>query len=109
MAAIAREGKSALLHGDWARLGALMNENHALQRELGGSGEPNEQLIRAALDAGAAGAKLAGAGGGGTIVALWTDPDPAPLEAALRAAGAAALYRPEPVSGLALETREEDA
>lgn len=94
-AEIALEGKRALLAGDWAALGALMDENHALQRDLGGSGEPNERLIAAAREAGAPGAKLAGAGDGGTIVALWPQDDAAPLERALEAAGAAALWRPE--------------
>ena len=101
--AIAREGKTALLRAEWPRFGALMNENHAIQRGLGGSGESNERLVAAALGAGALGAKLAGAGGGGTIVALWTHEDAAPLESALRAAGATALYRPEPVPGVAIE------
>jgi mevalonate kinase len=104
VAAIAREGKTALLRADWPRLGALMNENHAIQRGLGGSGESNERLVAAALAAGALGAKLAGAGGGGTIVALWTRDDASPLESALRAAGATALYRPEPVRGVAIES-----
>ncbi len=103
VAAIAGEGKTALLRAEWARFGALMNENHAIQRGLGGSGESNERLIAAALGAGAQGAKLAGAGGGGTIVALWTDADVMPLESALRAAGATAFYRPEPVCGVRLE------
>jgi galactokinase/mevalonate kinase-like predicted kinase len=103
MAAIAREGKAALLHGDWAALGALMNENHAATRSLGGSADAVERLVEAALGAGAPGAKLAGAGGGGTIAVLWPDPDPAPLERALHGAGAAALYRPAPVAGVRLE------
>jgi galactokinase/mevalonate kinase-like predicted kinase len=103
MAAIAREGKSALLHADWAALGALLDENHALTRELGGSADPVERLIAAARRAGAPGAKLAGAGGGGTIAVLWPDPDAARLERALRDAGAAALYRPAPVEGVRLE------
>jgi galactokinase/mevalonate kinase-like predicted kinase len=103
VAAIAREGKTALLRADWPRLGALMNENHAIQRDLGGSGAPNEKLIEAALGAGALGAKLAGAGGGGTIVALWTAPDAGPLERALAAAGATALYRPSPAPGVEIE------
>jgi len=100
MAALGAAGKRALLERDYRSLGALMNENHALVRELGASGEPNERLIAAALAAGAPGAKLAGAGDGGTIVALWPHPDPAPLEAALRRAGAAALYRPHPEPGV---------
>jgi len=100
---IAREGKTALLRSDWERLGTLMNENHALQRGLGGSGESNERLVAAALAAGALGAKLAGAGGGGTIVALWPGADVERLEAALRAAGAASFHRPEVCTGVALE------
>lgn len=103
--AIARQGKKALLLQDWATLGNLMNENHALQRDLGGSGEANEQLIEAALTAGAPGAKLAGAGGGGTIIALWPGEDTAPLEAALRAAGAAETYRLEVAPGVTLIER----
>ena len=96
-------GKSALQRRDWSALGRLMNENHALQRGLGGSGPANEKLIAAALAAGARGAKLAGAGGGGTVVALWTEPDARPLESALRAAGAVVLWRPVLAPGVRLE------
>jgi len=103
---IARMGKKALLTADWPLLGRLMNENHAIQRDLGGSGESNEKLIAAALEAGALGAKLAGAGHGGTIIALWLRPDYAPLEEALRAAGASAIYRPEVAAGVMVEKIE---
>jgi galactokinase/mevalonate kinase-like predicted kinase len=89
---IARMSKTAILMGDWKLLGELMNENHAIQRELGGSGESNEHLIDAALEAGALGAKLAGAGDGGTIIVLWLDDDPLPLEEALKRAGATDMY-----------------
>ena len=107
MAAIGLAGKRALLARDFAELGRLMNENHALVRDIGGSGEANEALIAASLAAGAPGAKLAGAGDGGTIVALWPFADAAPLEEALRRAGAAALYRPERVPGVRLEAAAE--
>lgn len=100
---IARIGKKALLTADWPLLGRLMNENHAIQRDLGGSGESNERLIAAALEAGALGAKLAGAGDGGTIIALWPWPDSAPLEEALRRAGAAEIYRPQVAPGAIIE------
>jgi mevalonate kinase len=96
-------GKKALVTEDWAGLGRLMNENHAIQRDLGGSGESNERLIAAALDAGAPGAKLAGAGDGGTIIALWPWSDMTPLEQALRAAGASALYPLQVTSGVCAE------
>jgi galactokinase/mevalonate kinase-like predicted kinase len=104
---IARMGKKAVIVADWPMLGRLMNENHAIQRILGGSGESNEQLISAALGAGALGAKLAGAGDGGTIIALWPWEDAGPLEEALLRAGASEIYRPEVVPGVMVEKDEQ--
>jgi mevalonate kinase len=100
---IARMGKKALILQDWPMLGRLMNENHAIQRDLGGSGESNERLITAALAAGAPGAKLAGAGSGGTVIALWPWEDAAPLERALHDAGASTIYRLEVAPGVMIE------
>jgi galactokinase/mevalonate kinase-like predicted kinase len=100
---LARMGKKALLMRDWPTLGHLMNENHAIQRALGGSGESNERLIAAALEAGALGAKLAGAGSGGTIIALWPWEDATLLEGTLRAKGASATYRLEVAPGAIIE------
>ena len=99
---LAREGKKALLEADWELLGRLMNENHAIQRDLGGSGAENERLIDAALRNGALGAKLAGAGDGGTIIALHPEPDL--LGAKLKEAGASRILFPRPVAGARLET-----
>lgn len=75
IAGLAKEGKRAVLNGDWQALGDMMNQNHAIIRDLGGSGEANERLIEAAIAGGAWGAKLAGAGGGGTVIAVSSDPD----------------------------------
>lgn len=99
---LAREGKKALLQADWECLGAMMNEQHAIQRELGGSGEANERLIRAALEVGAWGAKLAGAGGGGTIALLHPDPEAAAEQ--LLAAGAARTLTIQTSEGLVVES-----
>jgi len=52
-----------------------MNQNHGIQQDLGASGKENDRLIEIALKNGALGAKLAGAGGGGTIIALHPKPD----------------------------------
>lgn len=98
IAMLARLGKRALLAGDWATLGALMNENHALVAALGGSGPANDRLIEAARAAGAYGAKLAGAGGGGTILVLAEDREK--VSRALVEAGAVSLMTPEPTPGL---------
>jgi galactokinase/mevalonate kinase-like predicted kinase len=101
IAVLARQGKRAFLMGDWEWLARLMNENHAIQRDLGGSGPANEKLIAAALDAGALAAKLAGAGRGGTIIALH--PDPHSIEPALTAAGAHLVIYPQPAPGVTVE------
>jgi len=101
---LARMGKKAILEGDWTLLGQLMNENHSIQRALGGSGESNERLITAAMEAGALGAKLAGAGDGGTIIALWPWPDATQLERDLREAGASAIYCLKVTPGATVET-----
>jgi galactokinase/mevalonate kinase-like predicted kinase len=73
---LAREAKRALIEQDWTRLAHLMNENYAIIRDLGGSGESLDQLVACALEHGALGAKLAGAGGaGGTIILLTLTPE----------------------------------
>ncbi len=101
MAHLARMGKKALLDRDWALLGELMNENHEIQRDMGGSGPQNEALIETALDCGALGAKLSGAGRGGTIIALH--PDPEEMILALKEAGATRIMIPKPMEGVTVE------
>jgi galactokinase/mevalonate kinase-like predicted kinase len=96
--------KKALLASDWAALGALMDENHALVSELGGSGPANDRLIETARNAGAYGAKLAGAGGGGTIIALTHNPEE--VGRALMDAGAETLLYPAPSPGLLVTVEE---
>jgi len=60
----------ALSEGDLETVGELMNINHALLCSVGVSDESLEWLINAARKAGALGAKLTGAGGGGCMIAL---------------------------------------
>jgi mevalonate kinase len=60
----------AFKHNDLKALGDLMNINHALLYGIGVSDESLEWLINAAKKAGAYGAKLTGAGGGGCMIAL---------------------------------------
>ena len=67
---VAQLGKDALLERDYQRVGQLMNINHGLLWALGVSSRQLDQLVNAALGAGALGAKLTGAGGGGCMIAL---------------------------------------
>ncbi len=55
---------------DLERLGRLMLENQSLLREVGVSSLEIEEAVKIALDAGAYGAKLTGAGGGGCVICL---------------------------------------
>jgi mevalonate kinase len=63
----------AFKENDLEALGALMNMNHALLYGVGVSDESLEWLTNAARKAGALGAKLTGAGGGGCMIALAKD------------------------------------
>ena len=70
MDALSREGARLLEAGDWVALGALMNVCHGLLNAIGVSTPGLERMISIARLHGAVGAKLTGAGGGGSIVAL---------------------------------------
>jgi len=67
---IVKRGLRALKDGDLKTLGELMNINHELLCALGVSCEELDNLVHAARKAGALGAKLTGAGGGGCMIAL---------------------------------------
>jgi len=60
----------ALREGDDEDLGVLMYQNHELLRKIGVSHPKLDHLVETARRAGALGAKLTGAGGGGCIIAL---------------------------------------
>jgi len=61
---------NALENCDFTVLGELMNINHALLCAIGVSNDSLDRLVYAAREAGAYGAKLTGAGGGGCMIAL---------------------------------------
>jgi glucuronokinase len=70
-------GKIALLEEDWATFGNLMNKNHQIVNRMmkycgfsEGAGWANNLFIDSALVNRAFGAKLTGAGGGGSVFAL---------------------------------------
>lgn len=75
--------RTAIERGDYPTLGELMNINHGLLSAIGVSNAKLEELVYAARQAGALGAKITGAGGGGMILALAWSEDAAKVAQAL--------------------------
>ena len=66
-------------------IGEILDENHSLLAAIGVSTPTLDAIVHTCRRAGAHGAKLAGAGGGGVVIALVDDP--APVLAAVSAGG----------------------
>ena len=67
---ISKSGADALASADYVQLGSLMNVCHGLLNAIEVSTPELESMVSIARAAGASGAKLTGAGGGGSIVAI---------------------------------------
>jgi mevalonate kinase len=72
---LAESARKALLEGDIATIGKLMNQNHKLLQQITVSGEVNDELVELALENGAVGAKLTGTGRGGLVIGLAENVD----------------------------------
>ncbi|HHH78338.1 MAG TPA: mevalonate kinase [Thermoplasmatales archaeon] len=72
---LAMEGTEALKNNDFVTLGEKMNEGQKILHTLGASSPELEKLVHASLRAGAYGAKLTGAGGGGSMIAITDEPE----------------------------------
>jgi len=81
---IALEGAESLKSKNVKKLGKLMDENHRLLNELG-VGHPSLEELVSAVRPHCLGAKLTGAGGGGSMIALTDDVESA--AGAIRRAG----------------------
>jgi mevalonate kinase len=93
--AIAEAGREAIESGQVEAIGSLMNENHAVLQKMGVSCPELDVLVEAARTAGAFGAKLSGAGRGGSMIALVAPVASSDVADALRAAGAAGTIMTE--------------
>lgn len=82
---LALGGASDVESGHLESLGERMNEAHDLLDRCGVSSAELDDIVATARKAGALGAKLTGAGGGGAALALVTDPEP--VLRAIRARG----------------------
>ena len=91
MTSVARE---VIRSGSPEELGMCMNHAHKGLQALGVSCTELDQLVQAAIENGALGAKLSGAGRGGAMIALLKHPgDAESLDVKLRLAGAENLFR----------------
>ncbi|MEM8534856.1 MAG: mevalonate kinase [Chloroflexota bacterium] len=91
--AVTKYIRTALAEGDLAALGLLLNNNHLLLQQIGVSSTELDQLVDAALDEGALGAKLSGAGWGGVMLALVETPQVQRVAQALTEAGAVKVHK----------------
>ena len=101
---VALEAAKALENEDLNALGELMNINHALLCAVGVSNEPLERLVYAARKAGALGAKLTGAGGGGCMVALCLPEKLEEVAEAIERAGGTAFIARKTNEGAKIES-----
>ena len=86
---ITRQAVPALRAKDWGLIGSLMNQAHSALHTLGVNHPAVENLVQVArAQPGTFGAKLTGAGGGGSMVALTEKPQA--LAKAIEAAGGTA-------------------
>ena len=99
MADLVRAAVPVLQEGRLAELGRIMDENQRILQALGVSSPELEGLIDAARRAGALGAKLTGAGGGGCLIALAPEGGLGVVREALEAAGAVRVIPARPISG----------
>jgi galactokinase/mevalonate kinase-like predicted kinase len=100
---LALPGAEALVEGRYEELGRLMDENQRLTAGIGGSGEAVDLLVARCKGHRALGAKLAGAGHGGTVIALSEDLDT--LERDLRRDGYTQFMRPSIEPGTRMENQ----
>ena len=89
--------------GDWRLLGKLMNLNQLVLEKIGVSCPELEALNRAALTAGAFGAKLSGSGGGGIMLALVSPETKHAVTSAIAQAGGEPLTPEVAVVGARIE------
>ena len=89
---VANTGLAAITDGDYRTLGDMMTINHGLLNAISVSSPELDRMVQLARDAGSLGAKLTGAGGGGSVACLCdNDEGSANVAGALTRAGYQAL------------------
>jgi mevalonate kinase len=89
-----------LRRGDMAALGKMLSFNHAVLSTVGVSSPALDRMVDLAISLGAYGAKLTGAGGGGSIVAACPEGKEKSIVAGLEGRGYSAFSAEIPVGGV---------
>lgn len=97
------QSKQVVLSKDWASLGELMNKNQQLLKELGVSIKKLDDMISAAKNAGAYGAKLSGAGMGDCMIAIASEDRIEAVKAEITSAGGQVIDVEANVEGVKVE------
>lgn len=100
---LTNKAKVVLLKGNFKKAGDLMNLNQGLLNALGVNTKELADLIFAAREAGAWGAKLSGAGGGDCMVALVPGKNRKTVEEAIKKAGGRVLKVKPNAEGVRVE------
>ncbi len=97
-------GKKALLKSDWVTFGELMNLNQGYLESLGVSIRKLSDMIYAAREVGAYGAKLSGAGGGDCIITLADSKKKSAISTGIESVGGKFIDIKVNVEGVRIET-----
>ena len=89
---ITKNAKKAIIENDFARLGDLMTANHELLQKIKVSNRLIDSLVSNALENGALGAKLCGAGNGGFVIALAENDKTEEIMSAFRKTGTKNIF-----------------
>jgi mevalonate kinase len=100
---LVNKAEAAIAKNDWQELGSLMMKNQSILRKLQVSSRELNRLNRAAVKAGAFGAKLSGAGGGDCMLAVVSDEARPRVKQALELAGGEVLEVSLNAEGVRLE------
>ena len=104
MQVLVERAKKGLLSHNLATVGICMNENQKLLTKLGVSTPKLESMIKAAIDVGAYGAKLSGAGGGDCMIALVDNKKRNKVEHAIEQVGGEIIHVNVNTVGVTIET-----
>ena len=103
MGNLVTQARKSLQSGNMEGFGTCLTANHMLLQRLGVSTPKLDTMVEGALQAGAWGAKLSGAGGGDCMIALVAENNKSAVESAIKKAGGEIVSAAVNTSGVSVE------